>query len=196
MKDPDGHVAENATIPNPPPPTEGDVENQTPASAGNITRRWRREEDSRKKGSLALRAVCLLCSLLAFIIMATNQHGDGKIFDQYQEYRYVVAIAILSSLYTGFQVFTQIHELSTGRQVFSSRPTSAMLDFFGDQVVAYLLVSAASSAVPLTNRFREGGDNKFTDSPVSAISMEFLAFIVLAISALVSGYKLANQTYI
>lgn len=48
--------------------------------------------------------------------------------------RYVLAIAILSSLYTGLQVFRQVHELSTGKEVFSSRQNAAMLDFFGDQV--------------------------------------------------------------
>ena len=64
------------------------------------------------------------------------------------------------------------------------------------QVVAYLLISAASSAVPLTDRLRESADNIFTDSSASAISMEFLAFFALALSALISGYKLANQTYI
>lgn len=62
--------------------------------------------------------------------------------------------------------------------------------------MAYLLISAASSAVPLTNRMREGADNIFTDASASAISMEFLAFFTLALSAIVSGYKLANQSYV
>lgn len=64
------------------------------------------------------------------------------------------------------------------------------------QIVAYLLLSAASAAVPLTNSMRQGSDNIFTDSSASAISMEFFAFFSLALSALISGYKLSNQTYI
>lgn len=52
-------------------------------------------------------------------------------------FRYVLAIAILSTLYTGLQVFRQVHELSTGREVFSSRRNCASLDFFGDQVVFF-----------------------------------------------------------
>jgi hypothetical protein len=43
---------------------------------------------------------------------------------------------------------------------------------------------------------REGADNIFTDSSAAAISMGFLAFISLAISALISGYKLSTQSYI
>lgn len=157
-------------------------------------RRWKRE-DLLKSGSLASRVFGFVFSLLAFVIMASNQHGDWKDFDKYEEYRYVLAIAILSTLYTGLQAFRQIRELSTGRELFTLR-NSAMLDFIGDQIIAYLLISAASSAVPLTNRMREGSDNIFTDSSASAISMEFFAFFSLALSALISGYKLSNQTYI
>ncbi|CAA0827475.1 CASP-like protein 4B1 [Striga hermonthica] len=176
----------------------GDLENQTTEVAGggvsNIVRRWQRE-DLLKRSSLALRCIGLVFSLLAFVIMVTNKHGDWRDFDKYEEYRYVVAIAILSTLYTGFQAFRQIYELSTGREVVSL-PYVGMIDFFGDQIVAYLLISAASSAVPLTNRMREGADNIFTDASASAISMAFFAFLSLGLSALISGYKLAHQTHI
>lgn len=64
------------------------------------------------------------------------------------------------------------------------------------QMMAYLLISAASSAVPLTNRMREGADNIFTDQSAAAIIIQFLAFLSLALSALVSGYKISNQSYI
>ncbi|KAL9398898.1 hypothetical protein Peur_007859 [Populus x canadensis] len=69
-------------------------------------------------------------------------------------------------------------------------PTSAETS---QSILANLLVS---SAVLLTNRMREGADNIFTDSSAAAISMRFLAFISLAISALISGYKLSTQTHI
>ncbi|KAJ9548864.1 hypothetical protein OSB04_021407 [Centaurea solstitialis] len=62
------------------------------------------------------------------------------------------------------------------------------------KITAYLLISAASSAVPQTNRMREGADNIFTDSLAACISMEFLAFFILALSAMLSAYKLAKQT--
>jgi hypothetical protein len=64
------------------------------------------------------------------------------------------------------------------------------------QVTAYLLMSAVSAAIPITNRMREGADNVFTDSSAASISMAFFAFLCLALSALVSGFKLAKQTYI
>uniref|UniRef100_A0A452YRN5 CASP-like protein n=1 Tax=Aegilops tauschii subsp. strangulata TaxID=200361 RepID=A0A452YRN5_AEGTS len=64
------------------------------------------------------------------------------------------------------------------------------------QATAYLLMSALSAAIPITNRMREGSDNVFTDSSAASISMAFFAFVCLALSALISGFKLSKQTYI
>ncbi|KHN29553.1 CASP-like protein [Glycine soja] len=127
--------------------------------------------------------------------MASNKHGDWREFDKYEEYRYLLAIAILSSLYTGAQAFRLLQELSTAKQLLQPR-MAAMIDFFGDQIIAYLLISSASSAIPITNRMREGADNIFTDSSAAAISMSIFAFLCLAVSALISGYKLSTQPYI
>ncbi|MCD7470218.1 hypothetical protein HAX54_009932 [Datura stramonium] len=198
MSDANAHKVIDA-LPEPiPPPAAGNGESQvrgiSSPGVSDIMRRWKRE-DLLKRGCLVLHGLALIFSLIAFIVMASNTHGDWKDFDRYEEYRYVLAIAILSSLYTGLQVLRQIHELSTGKESFS-RPRLALVGFFGDQVIAYLLLSAASSAVPLTNRMRENNDNIFTDSSVAAISMEFLAFFALAVSALISGHKLSNKSYI
>jgi hypothetical protein len=102
-----------------------------------------------------------------------------------------LAISIISTLYTAWQTFAHFSK----REIFDRR-TSILVDFSGDQIVAYLLISAASSAIPLTNIFREGQDNIFTDSAASAISMAIFAFIALALSALFSGYKLSTHSFI
>ncbi|XP_015947315.3 CASP-like protein 4B4 [Arachis duranensis] len=74
---------------------------------------------------------------------------------------------------------------------------AAIIDFAGDQIMAYLLLSSASSAIPITNRMRENSDNIFTDSSSTAICMSIFAFICLAVSALISGFKLSStQPYI
>nr|XP_043619322.1 CASP-like protein 4B1 isoform X2 [Erigeron canadensis] len=108
--------------PLPPPPGFG---------VTGILRRWR-HEDMFIRVSLGLRTFGFVFSLLAFIIMASNKHGRGRNFDEYEEYRYVLAIAILATLYTGLQSWRQIHEMSTGKQVMS-RKNMALIDFFGDQ---------------------------------------------------------------
>ncbi|XP_045832092.1 CASP-like protein 4B1 [Trifolium pratense] len=168
-----------------PEPATGD-------SSIGILQRWKRE-DSLKRFSLGLRGVALFFSLISFLLMASNNHGDWENFDNYQEYRYLLAVSIFTSLYTGCQVYRQVHELSTGNNIF--RPTmAAVVDFVGDQGIAYLLISSASTAIPLTDRMREGGDTVFTDSASATITMSFFSFIFLALSAIISGYKLSSHT--
>ncbi|XP_058729003.1 CASP-like protein 4B1 [Vicia villosa] len=164
-----------------------------PSGVGDgILQRWKRE-DSLKRGSLGLRGVALFFSLVSFLLMASNNHGKWQHFDMFQEYRYLLAVTIFSSLYTGGQVYRQIHELSTGNNMF--RPTTAaLIDFLGDQVMAYMLISSASTAIPVTDRMREGGDTLFTDSSAATITMAFFAFFFLALSAIISGYKLSAQS--
>uniref|UniRef100_A0A7N0T6K5 CASP-like protein n=1 Tax=Kalanchoe fedtschenkoi TaxID=63787 RepID=A0A7N0T6K5_KALFE len=182
----------NETTPVTQPVTELPVTSAARGSTG--LGRWRKE-DIVKSGCLVLRGLALLFSLISLIIMATNKHGDGRDFDEYEEYRYVLAIAILSALYTGAQCVRHVHEFST-RTAALSRRTLASVGFCGDQILAYLLISSASSAIPMTNRTREWSDNLFTDSLVSAISMSCLAFFALALSAIISGYKLATRSYV
>uniref|UniRef100_A0ACD5TLU5 Uncharacterized protein n=1 Tax=Avena sativa TaxID=4498 RepID=A0ACD5TLU5_AVESA len=55
-------------------------------AVGAILGRWRRQDLLDKSGS-ALRAAAWAFSLLAFLVMVCNQHGDWKQFDRYEEYR-------------------------------------------------------------------------------------------------------------
>ena len=73
------------------PPT---VDHQSPGTSGavsGILTRWKRE-DLLKRGSLALRGIALLFSLISFIVMATNNHGDWREFGKYEEYRYEIIL--------------------------------------------------------------------------------------------------------
>lgn len=90
MSNPDKQTNNNAAA---SPPTTAapttDVENPTPGvgfGASAITRRWKRE-DLLNRGSVIARGLALLFSLLSFIIMASNKHGDWKNFDRYDEYK-------------------------------------------------------------------------------------------------------------
>lgn len=169
--------------------------NPESASSGTsygILQRWKRE-DSLKRASLGLRGVTLFFSLTSFLLMASNKHGYWENFDHYQEYRYLLVVAFFTSIYTGSQVYRQIHELITGNNIF--RPTTAaVIDFIGDQVIAYLLISSASTAVPITDRMRENDDDAFTEASAATITMSFFAFTFLALSAIISGYKLSALT--
>ncbi|KAL6630987.1 hypothetical protein ACP70R_028327 [Stipagrostis hirtigluma subsp. patula] len=174
-------------------PAQGGGEAAGPGVVGAVVRRWRAQDLLDRAGSV-LRAAAWALSLLAFLVMACNEHGDWKQFDRYEEYRYIVAIGLLAFVYTTLQLVRHGVRLTGGQDL--QAKTGLIVDFAGDQVTAYLLMSALSAAIPITNRMREGADNVFTDSSAASISMAFFAFVCLALAALVSGFKLAKQTYI
>ncbi|KAK4582284.1 hypothetical protein RGQ29_025456 [Quercus rubra] len=116
------HVGSLPTIPTATPPVDN-LENQSSVmgvESSTIVHRCKRE-DLIKKFSLALRGLALIFSVIALIIMAINKHSGWQDFDKYREYRYVLAIAILSTVYTGGQVMRQAYELCTGKLLLQQR---------------------------------------------------------------------------
>ncbi|XP_042492574.1 CASP-like protein 4B1 [Macadamia integrifolia] len=170
-----------------------DIENQL--SSYTTAHRLSGREDLLKKGQIVLRTIGLLFSILSFVIMSTNNHRvrgnpyDNN-FDHYEQYRYLLAIGIISTVYTIAQILRQIHEFSTGKYLLSQLELN-FLDFFGDQIIAYLLISAASSAIPLTDQARRHKDKVLADPSAASISMAILGFMAMALSALISGFKLS-----
>nr|CAB3496195.1 unnamed protein product [Digitaria exilis] len=151
----------------------------------SVVARWRRE-DMLDKSPLALHAAAAVFAFIALVLVASNQHGDWMQFGRYQEYKYLLAIAALAVLYSLAQATRHIFRIRRGVDPVPE-PTG--------RAVAYLLMSALSAAVPITNRMRSAVVNTFTDATAAAISMAFFAFVALALSAVVSGYKLSKQTY-
>ncbi|KAL4557821.1 hypothetical protein LXL04_036014 [Taraxacum kok-saghyz] len=201
------------------PPNIPDVENQNRNHNENqnqnqnhttgyiaILPRWMHNQEIARKGFLALRCSGLVFSILANFIMPTSKTDDWfdwNAFDQYEELRlfygsthlpkvsYGFVITTLSLIYTFCQVWRECHVFSTGSWFIQNL---ALIDFVCDQIMAYLLISSASALVPLTTRMRkEGANNTFIGTLAVSISMEFFAFFVLGLSAIVSGYKLVKQ---
>ncbi|XP_072960989.1 CASP-like protein 4B4 [Typha angustifolia] len=162
-----------------------------------VMRRWRRE-DLLERSPLLLRAATWFFSFISAVVMATNRHGDWSQFYNYEEYSYLLAIAALAFLYSTVQLVRQVYRLTARKDPNRPVPRKAafMVEFVGDQVIAYLLISALSAAIPTTNSIRGGTDNTLTDSSAASISMAFFAFVTLALSALISGFRLSKQTYI
>ena len=82
---------QNVSPPSTPPAAESKSQSPPASSFGvsEIVSRWRRE-DVLKRRALALRGFAFIFSLLAFVIMASNKHGDWKDFDKYEEFRWGV----------------------------------------------------------------------------------------------------------
>jgi len=61
------------------------------------------------------------------------------------------------------------------------------------QVLAYLLISSASSAATRVDDWQSNwGKDEFTEMASASIALAFLAFFAFAISSLISGYNLCT----
>lgn len=62
------------------------------------------------------------------------------------------------------------------------------------QVLAYLLISASSSAATRVDDWQSNwGKDEFTEMASASIGMSFLTFAAFALSSIISGYNLCNR---
>ncbi|KAG0546988.1 hypothetical protein BDA96_01G040200 [Sorghum bicolor] len=110
-----------------------------PADAGGVRsmmERWKMD-GAAARARLLLRALAWLFSLLALVVLASNQHGGSQDFRNYPEYNYCLGISIVAWLYATAQVLRDVHRLSSGRDLIAARKASAVVDFAGDQVGSF-----------------------------------------------------------
>ncbi|CAN6169332.1 unnamed protein product [Urochloa humidicola] len=137
---------------------------------------------------VALRAAAAVAALVGVALVGSCRHGDWMEFTRYQEYRYLLGASLLACLYAAAQAIRSFRRISSGG-VGAGR--GLLLDLAGDQAVAYLLITAASAALPITIRMRSAVINIFTDAMVVAIGLAFAAFAALALSATISVFRLS-----
>ncbi|KAJ8485382.1 hypothetical protein OPV22_017867 [Ensete ventricosum] len=150
----------------------------------------RRQRMTRAEAVLRMAAV-LLC-MISFSVMASDKTEGwaGDSFDRYKEFRFLVAINVIGFVYSLFQVYGKIHRVIAMKYIIAS-PKRYYFELAMDQILAYLLMSASSAAASRNDAWvsRFGRDD-FTDKASGAIVMSFLAFVVFALSSLLSAYNL------
>lgn len=129
---------------------------------------------------LLLRAAASVMSFVAVALVASCRHGDWMEFARYPEYRCLLGASVLACVYSAAQALRGFRRSGGG-----------LAGFAGDQVVAYLLITASAAALPITLRMRSAVLNVFTDAMTAAISLGFIAFAALALSAMLSGFTLS-----
>ncbi|KAL0906789.1 hypothetical protein M5K25_025310 [Dendrobium thyrsiflorum] len=145
-----------------------------------------------KKAELGLRILEVVLSMISFSVMAADKTTGwaGDSFDRYQEFRYCISMNVIAFVYSVFQVFAQFYHKMKKSSIIDP-PLSYYLDFSMDQVLAYLLMSASSSAAARNDDWISMfGSDKFTDRINGSIAMSFLAFLAFAMSSIISADKL------
>ncbi|KAG4390746.1 hypothetical protein GLYMA_05G037100v4 [Glycine max] len=147
-----------------------------------------------KKVAFCFRLSEVVLCLISFSVMAADKTRgwSGDSFDRYKEYRYCLSVNVIAFVYAAFQAGDLAYQVVTGRRIINHH-LRYHFDFFMDQVLAYLLISAASSAATRVDDWQSNwGKDEFTEMASASIALAFLAFVAFAISSLFSGYNLCT----
>ncbi|PIM99781.1 hypothetical protein CDL12_27721 [Handroanthus impetiginosus] len=162
----------------------------------SILRRAKRDKMVRK-AALGFRVFGFLFCLVSLSVMAADRNKGWALdsFDRYKEFRYSMSVNVIGFVYTGAQAVDSSYNLATGKYiVHHQQKLRYYFDFALDQMIAYLLISASSSAAIRVDDWQlNWGKDKFPDFATASISMSFLAFVALASNSLISGYALCTS---
>ncbi|XP_058179932.1 CASP-like protein 4A3 [Rhododendron vialii] len=185
------------SVPNLPPPPgltkEGGFGGGKEAAVlGRRLRRRRRREVMVKRAELGFRVCEVILCLVSFCVMMSDKSRGwaGDSYYRYTEFRYCVAMTLIGFAYSGFQASNLTYNLITGNHVIFHH-LRYHFNFAMDQILAYLLISASSSAATrIDDWVSNWGKDKFTYMATLSVAMSLLAFAALALSTLISGYNL------
>ncbi|KAL9157562.1 hypothetical protein ABFS82_08G012100 [Erythranthe guttata] len=167
-----------------------------PRPPPSILNRGKREKMV-KKAALGFRVFGFLFCLLSLSVMAADRNQGWAIdsFNRYKEFRYCISVNVIGFLYSGAQACDLSYYLATGKYIVHQQPQLRhYFDFGVDQIIAYLLISASSSATIRIDDWQlNWGKDKFPDMATASVSMSFLAFVALAANSLISGYSLCTS---
>ncbi|CAI9753931.1 unnamed protein product [Fraxinus pennsylvanica] len=164
-------------------------------AAGESILERSKAEFKMKKVALFFRVFEVTACLISFSVMAADktQGWSGDSFDRYKEYRYCLCVNIIGFVYSGFQAVGLAHNLVTENHVFAGY-LPYHFDFSMDQSLAYLLISASSSAATRVHDWiLNWGQDEFTLLASASVGMSFMAFLAFAISSIISSFKLWDR---
>ncbi|KAK8717044.1 hypothetical protein V6N13_044327 [Hibiscus sabdariffa] len=155
----------------------------------SILRRTKRDKVI-KKALLGFRISGFVFCLVSFSVLAADKNQGWALdsFYRYKEFRFCMAVNVMGFVYSGIQAYDLAYRLTT------RRPRSHLrryIDFALDQILAYLLISASSSAAVRIDDWQSNwGKDKFPEMARASMAVSLVAFVALALCSLVSGYHL------
>ncbi|URE37401.1 protein farnesyltransferase subunit [Musa troglodytarum] len=152
---------------------------------------WSLRRRAVMRAALGLRVSAALLCLVSFSVMvADNTEGwAGDSFGRYSEYRCLVSVNAIAFGYSAFQIYAKVHHVILKKYIIRS-PINYYFDLTTDQILAYLLIAATSVAASHNDLWMSRfGSDEFMDMANVSIAISFLAFVALALSALISAHN-------
>ncbi|GMN32264.1 hypothetical protein TIFTF001_003592 [Ficus carica] len=132
-------------------------------------------------------------SALSLVIISPKKKdkaSPGSSFGDYTELLYCFTAVMLAFAYSLFQLFKGILEIADKGTLMSDK-VSDFTSFIFDQLLVYLLVSSSSVAIPAIKQIEVL--SPLWKASIISVSFSFATFLVIAICALLSGYKLCKR---
>ncbi|CAL1391868.1 unnamed protein product [Linum trigynum] len=183
--------------PPPPPPA---VDGGGRATRGRRLRpnlsimRKAKFENVRRGALLVSRISGFVFCLISLAVLAADKDQGWALesFYRYKEFRYCLTVNVVGFVYSGVQAFDLAYSMLTKRV---HSPTGNRLrdcfDFSLDQIIAYLLLSASTSAAFRVEDWESNwGSDEFSAMARASLVLSFLAFVAFASSSILSGYTL------
>ncbi|KAK6935348.1 Casparian strip membrane protein domain [Dillenia turbinata] len=136
---------------------------------------------------LILRFLALLFSFVSALSLVAKEPSN---FSNYSELVYCFIVSILAFLSSAYHLFKGISDIAY-RGVLIPDMISDYISFILDQLIGYLLISSSSVAIPVTQQMERTAT--LWKAAVISICISFATFLVIAICALFSGYKLCKR---
>ncbi|CAH2080020.1 unnamed protein product [Thlaspi arvense] len=147
-----------------------------------------------RKALLGFRVSAFVSCLVSFSVMvADRDKGWARdSFYKYKEFRFCLAANVIGFVYSAFMICDLLYLLSTSIRR-SRHNLRHFLEFALDQMIAYLLASASTSAsIRVDDWLSNWGVDKFPDLARASVSLSFVSFVSFAFCSLASGYSLCS----
>ncbi|CAN6839189.1 unnamed protein product [Brassica oleracea] len=147
-----------------------------------------------RKALLGFRVSAFVSCLVSFSVMvADRDKGWARdSFYQYKEFRFCLAANVIGFVYSAFMICDLVYLLSTSIRR-SRHNLRHFLEFALDQMIAYLLASASTSAsIRVDDWLSNWGADKFPSLARASVSLSFASFVSFAFCSLASGYALCS----
>ncbi|KAK6145340.1 hypothetical protein DH2020_022160 [Rehmannia glutinosa] len=153
--------------------------------------------------ALIVRVLTFICLIISVIVIATNTAtsivGVDQVnikFNDFYAYRYMLATGVIGMAYTLVQTAFTIFFVTTGNRL--GGDGLALIDFYGDKALSYMLATGAAAAFGLTvdlNRLpgNDSDTQDFLNKANAAASLLFIGFIFSAISSIFSSLSLPKR---
>nr|XP_023909295.1 CASP-like protein 4D1 [Quercus suber]XP_023926940.1 CASP-like protein 4D1 [Quercus suber]POE92467.1 casp-like protein 4d1 [Quercus suber]POF14619.1 casp-like protein 4d1 [Quercus suber] len=153
--------------------------------------------------TLLLKVFNFVLLLISLIVLTTNTATaytevlTFKVrFNDIYAYRYMLATNVIGFAYTLLQIAFSIFHIIMGNHLISG-DGGALLDFYGDKVISYLLATGAAAGFGVTVDLKETFglfiDRSFYEKAYASASLLLLAFVCTAILSVISSYAVPKK---